>query len=127
MYNFQSEIFYTMDFKDSRTLKEKMRVVNNSKKILKVEKKSDFHAHCVPANHKKNCNLDENENIPENDDFKNGDKALIFHGIESDWVEEEMMEDDVDFIQDVIQTKVHKLLKTVGIQKRASMIFFIFS
>ena len=109
--------------KDSRTHKEKQNFINNRKTIVKVEKKSDYHAHCVPEEHKKHCkNEDENENLPDNDEFKKGDRALIFHGVESDWVEEEMMDDDVEFIRDVIETKVHKILKSVGIQKRVSSI-----
>jgi len=40
------------------------------------------------------------------------------HGVESDWVEEEMMEDDVDFIRDVLEQKVIKALNKAGIIKK---------
>lgn len=44
------------------------------------------------------------------------------HGVESDWVEEEMMEDDVDFIRDVLEQKVIKALNKAGIIKKVERI-----
>ena len=105
--------------KDSRSVKEKETFAKkflSNRKVTKAKKKSDFHANCGgPSN---DCGHDENENFPEDDAFNEGDRALLVHGVESDWVEEEMMEDDVDFIRDVLETKVYKILKTVGIQKK---------
>ena len=41
----------------------------------------------------------------EDDEFKKGDRALLVHGVESDWLEEEMMEDDEEFIRNEIDHK----------------------
>ena len=43
---------------------------------------------------------------------------MLLHGVETDWVEEEMMEDDVDFIRDVLEQKVIKVLQKAGINKK---------
>ena len=49
---------------------------------MKNVKKIDYHAHCVPDSH-----CDENHNvINEDDEFSKGDRALLIHGVESDWV-----------------------------------------
>ena len=45
----------------------------------------------------------------EDDEFKKGDRALLVHGVESDWLEEEMMEDDEEFIRNEID---HKFIKS---------------
>ena len=105
--------------KDSRSVKEKesfSKTFLSKRKVTKVKKKSDFHANCGGPS--SDCGHDENENFPEDDSFSEGDRALLVHGVESDWVEEEMMEDDLDFIRDVLETKVYKILKSVGIQKK---------
>ena len=44
----------------------------------------------------------------EDDEFKKGDRALLVHGVESDWLEEEMMEDDEEFIRNEIDPKFTK-------------------
>ena len=119
--------------KDSRSRKEKEACLTIHRKVVKNVKKIDYHAHCVPDSH-----CDENHNvINEDDEFSKGDRALLIHGVESDWVgiliktiiiyndnkvEEEMMEDDVDFIRDVLETKVYKLFQNVGIQKKVAFI-----
>ena len=54
----------------------------------------------------------------ENDHKQDEERSLLLHGIPSDWVEEEMMDDDVDFIRDVLEQKVIKCLENVGIKKR---------
>ena len=41
--------------------------------------------------------------------------------METDWVEEEMMEDDIDFIRDVLEQKVIKVLQKAGIKKKVNM------
>ena len=41
----------------------------------------------------------------QDDEFKKGDRALLVHGVESDWLEEEMMEDDEEFIRNEIDHK----------------------
>ena len=43
---------------------------------------------------------------------------MLVHGLESDWVEEEMMNDDVDFIKDVLEQKVHKAFSKAGLNKK---------
>ena len=107
--------------KDSRSAKEKENDVNIIRKNSKTVKKIDRHANCVPGGGGCGEHHDENDNVPQDDDWAKGDKALLFHGVESDWVEEEMMEDDVEFIRDVLETKVYKLLKSVGIQKKVAI------
>ena len=44
------------------------------------------------------------------------------HGLESDWVEEEMMNDDVDFIRDVMEQKVIKAFAKAGIKKKVFLL-----
>ena len=46
---------------------------------------------------------------------------MLLHGVETDWVEEEMMEDDIDFIRDVLEQKVIKVLQKAGIKKKVNM------
>ena len=108
--------------KDSRSVKEKESFVKTfltNRKATKIKKKSDYHAHCGGhTDHSNNCGHDQNENYPVDDEFHHGDRALLVHGVESDWVEEEMMEDDVDFIRDVLETKVYKVFNSVGIKKK---------
>ena len=42
----------------------------------------------------------------------------MIHGLESDWVEEEMMAEDVEFIRDVLEQKVQKVFTKAGIKKK---------
>ena len=57
------------------------------------------------------------------------ERTLLIHGLESDWVEEEMLTEDVEFIRDVLGQKVEKAFVKAGIRKkvcvRANMIYFI--
>ena len=46
------------------------------------------------------------------------DITLLVHGLESDWVEEEMMSEDVEFIRDVLEQKVQKAFAKAGIKKK---------
>ena len=43
---------------------------------------------------------------------------MLLHGLESDWVEEEMMQEDEEFIRDVIEQKVRKSLLKAGVKKK---------
>ena len=78
----------------------------------------------MPENHSEAGCLQGHDDRSFDDEFSKGDTGLIVHGIMSDWVEEEMMEDDIDFITDVLETKVYKLLKNVGIKKKVKMFFY---
>ena len=90
-----------------------------TKKKRKKKKKSDYHCNCSHSEEKNVAEDVCNNNIVlGEDDFEGGDRALLVHGIESDWVEEEMMEDDVDFIKDVLEQKVIKVLQKAGIKKK---------
>lgn len=106
--------------KDSRTLKETESLIINRKEH-KINKKIDYHVNCLPENHQEGGCLQDHDDRSFDDDFSKGDTALIIHGITSDWVEEEMMEDDIDFITDVLQTKVYKLFKNIGIKKKVGI------
>ena len=108
--------------KDSRTLKETEKLIINRKEH-KINKKIDYHVNCMPENHSDGGCLGDHDDRSFDDDFSKGDTALIVHGISSDWVEEEMMEDDIDFITDVLETKVYKLLKNIGIKKKVKFLF----
>jgi len=104
--------------KDSRSRREKAGLSVKRKK----KTKNDYHAKCLLSckdiypssfgDNPVNCQ-DQAEK-----DFYNGDRALLLHGVETDWVEEEMMEDDVDFIRDVLEQKVIKVLQKAGINKK---------
>ena len=43
--------------------------------------------------------------------------SLMMHGVESDWIEEEMSDDD-DFRKDVLEQKVRKALEEIGFSKK---------
>ena len=43
--------------------------------------------------------------------------SLMMHGVETDWIEEEMSDDD-DFRKDVIEQKVKKKLEEIGFSKK---------
>ena len=43
--------------------------------------------------------------------------SLMMHGVESDWIEEEMADDD-DFRKDVLEQKVKKALEEIGFSKK---------
>ena len=49
------------------------------------------------------------------------ERALLVHGLESDWVEEEMLTEDVEFIRDVLGQKVEKAFVKAGIKKKVGM------
>ena len=103
--------------RDSRSNKEKVNYIN-TRKVVKRRKKSGFHHNCVPEAH---LNSQCGHDFPEEHDHSEGEeKSLLLHGVPSDWVEEEMMEDDVDFIRDVLEQKIFKCLENVGIKKRVS-------
>ena len=103
--------------RDSRSNKEKVNYIN-TRKVVKRRKKSGFHHNCVPEAH---LNSPCGHDFPEEHDHSEGEeKSLLLHGVPSDWVEEEMMEDDVDFIRDVLEQKIFKCLENVGIKKRVS-------
>ena len=108
--------------KDSRSNKEKAAMITTKRK-RKKRKKSDFHANCC---HSDNSNASDevcsNNDDDDEDDFDSGDRALLVHGVESDWVEEEMMEDDIDFIKDVLEQKVIKVLQKAGLKKKVKML-----
>ena len=101
--------------RDCRSNREKVQHIN-TRKVVKRQKKRGFHHNCVPEAHLNSlCGHDFTE---ENDHKQDEERSLLLHGIPSDWVEEEMMDDDVDFIRDVLEQKVIKCLENVGIKKR---------
>ena len=102
--------------KDLRSKSEKSETIKMRRKSKK-RKKSNYHENCF---HSSEEGGDDNvcSSHSEEDDFEKGDKALLVHGVESDWVEEEMMEDDIDFIKDVLEQKILKIFKNGGIKKK---------
>ena len=42
--------------------------------------------------------------------INNGPYTIVFHGLEPDWIEEEM-DDDPDFKRDVLELRMKKLIK----------------
>jgi len=53
---------------------------------------------------------------------QSGERSLLLHGLESDWVEEEMMQEDEEFIRDVIEQKVRKSLLKAGVKKKIQLL-----
>ena len=43
--------------------------------------------------------------------------SLMMHGVETDWIEEEMSDDD-DFRKDVLEQKIKKVLDEIGFSKK---------
>ena len=43
--------------------------------------------------------------------------SLMMHGVETDWIEEEMSDDD-DFRKDVLEQKIKKVLEEIGFSKK---------
>ena len=46
------------------------------------------------------------------------ERTLLVHGIEADWIEEEMTDDDVDFIKDVLEQKIITAFAKAGLVKK---------
>ena len=46
-------------------------------------------------------------------------KTLLIHGLETDWIEEEMADDD-DFRKDVLEQKVRKVVEEIGLTRRVA-------
>ena len=44
-------------------------------------------------------------------------RTLLIHGLETDWIEEEMADDD-DFRKDVLEQKVRKVVEEIGLTRR---------
>ena len=106
--------------KDSRSNREKANYIK-SRKVVARRRKSDFHLDCVPeADVKTQQSLAPQECLHQWDDFEDGERSLLLHGVPSDWVEEEMMEDDLDFIRDVLEQKVFKCLASAGIERKVT-------
>ena len=49
--------------------------------------------------------------------FRNSNTILI-HGIESDWIEEEIDEGDEEFLKDILEQKVLTAFSSAGIQRK---------
>ena len=108
--------------RDSRSNREKVHYIN-TRKVVKRRKKTSFHHNCVPEAHVNSlCDHDITE---DNDHNQEEERSLLLHGVPSDWVEEEMMEDDVDFIRDVLEQKIIKCLENVGIKKRVMILIML--
>ena len=103
------QVFIT---KDTRSEEEKLQTLQMDKK-KKKRKKKNYHVNC-----KCEDNHDDEDGNDDDNAFDLGDRALLMHGVESDWVEEEMMDDDVDFIKDVLKQKVCKAFKKASIKKK---------
>ena len=52
--------------------------------------------------------------------FVRKERTLLIHGVEADWIEEEMTDDDVDFIKDVLETKLKAVFQKAGLMKKMS-------
>ena len=104
--------------KDSRSNKEKANYIH-IRKVVKRRKKSNYHKHCASGAHSDSAC--EHDVIDENKDFEKGERSLLLHGVPSDWVEEEMMEDDIDFIRDVLEQKILRCVESVGIKRRVEI------
>ena len=54
--------------------------------------------------------------------FVRTERTLLIHGVEADWIEEEMTDDDVDFIKDVLETKLKAVFQKAGLMKKMSFL-----
>ena len=54
--------------------------------------------------------------------FFRKERTLLIHGVEADWIEEEMADDDVDFIKDVLETKIKTAFQKAGLVKKVSFL-----
>ena len=50
-------------------------------------------------------------------------KTLLIHGLESDWIEEEISDQDGEFLKDVLEQKVMIAFTTAGIQRKEEIMF----
>ena len=48
-------------------------------------------------------------------------KTLLIHGLESDWIEEEISDQDGEFLKDVLEQKVLIAFTTAGIQRKVCL------
>ena len=44
-------------------------------------------------------------------------KTLLFHGVETDWIEEELGGKDGEFLKDVLEQKITAMFISVGFQQ----------
>ena len=54
--------------------------------------------------------------------FRNS-KTLLIHGLESDWIEEEISDQDGEFLKDVLEQKVLIAFTSAFIQRKVEMKF----
>ena len=54
--------------------------------------------------------------------FVRKSKTLLVHGIESDWIEDEMADDDEDFINIVLEQKVKAAFAKAGWSKKLNFL-----
>ena len=54
--------------------------------------------------------------------FRNS-KTLLIHGLESDWIEEEISDQDGEFLKDVLEQKVLIAFTSAGIQRKVEIMF----
>ena len=123
---------------DSKSRREKAGIVEKKRK----RKMSDFHCNC---HHSKDSNFLNSDCSKTDDDLVNdkndknrfelilhlfhysvyypgsNERTLLVHGLESDWVEEEMLTEDVEFIRDVLGQKVEKAFVKAGIKKKVGI------
>ena len=105
-------------------------------------KMSDFHTNCHQSKDSNflnsDCSKTDDDLVNDKNDKNRSDlifhlfhyplyfpasteRTLLVHGLESDWVEEEMLTEDVEFIRDVLVQKVEKAFVKAGIRKKVGM------
>ena len=51
-------------------------------------------------------------------------KTILIHGMEADWIEEEISDGDGEFLKDVLEQKVLTAFTSAGIQKKVERFFW---
>ena len=49
--------------------------------------------------------------------------TILIHGMEADWIEEEISDGDGEFLKDVLEQKVFTAFTSAGIQKKVDKVF----
>ena len=50
-------------------------------------------------------------------------KTILIHGMEADWIEEEISDGDGEFLKDVLEQKVFTAFTSAGILKKVDSVF----
>ena len=117
---------------DSRTREEKDGIIKTKRR----RRKSNFHAKCHdsdPTHEECNTRDEDFVDTKEEDDivkyhtntmsyfFSNlfrSSSTILIHGMDSDWIEEEINDGDGEFLKDILEQKALTAFSSAGIQRK---------